>query len=121
MRECILDREDPAPGLPVQHEAVPVKAEGLPNLFDFVDEAVELPQRDLVGLVAIRRAELVVVVVLNARRREIAVAGFEILVRRARAAVEEKDSQRRVVADPLGPDPEGTDRCLDGHHAHSAG
>lgn len=44
MREGILDREDPAPGLPVQHEAVPLKAEGLPNLFDFVDEAVELPQ-----------------------------------------------------------------------------
>ena len=106
--------------MPVQHEAVPLKAEGLPNLFDLVDEAVDLPQRVLFGLVAERRAELVVVVVLNASRREIAVAGFEVLVGRARAPVQEKHLQRRVAADSLGPNLEGPEAGFDRHHAHPA-
>lgn len=117
--EGVLDRKDPTPGLAVEHEALGLEAEGLPDLLHFVDKAIELPQRALVGLVAERRAKLVVVVVLNAGRRQIAVAGFEVLVGRARAAMKEKDSQRRVIADPLGPDLERTRPRVDGDHPDS--
>lgn len=40
---------------------------------------------------------------------------------RARSAVKEKDSQRRIVADPLRPDLEGAKGRLDGQHADSPG
>ena len=49
-----------------QEEVVGVEAERLAHLLDLVDEPVDLPQRRLVRLVAVRRSELVVVVVLDA-------------------------------------------------------
>ena len=86
----VLDGQDPAPGVAVEHEVVPVQPERPADLLDLVDEPVELPQRRLVRLVAVARAELVVVVVLDPGRGEVAVAGLEVLVGRARPAVEQQ-------------------------------
>ncbi len=97
-----------------------VQPQRLPHLLDFVDEAVEVPQVGVVGLVAVGRAELVVVVVLDARRRQVAVGRLEILVGRRRAAVEEEELRGRVVADALGPDPELTLGRGDGDQLHPA-
>ena len=63
----VLHRQDPAPRLPEQHEVAAVEVERLADLLDLVDEPGEVPQRRVVGLVAAERAELVVVVVLDAR------------------------------------------------------
>src|SRR6185312_5330160 len=80
---------------------------------DLADEPVQVPQRRLLGLVAEPGPELVVVVVLDARVRQEAVARLQVLVRGARAAVQEEHPQARVVADPLGPD---TERALGRFH-----
>ncbi len=66
MVQRVLHGEQAAPRLSQQHEVGAVEAEGDSNLLDFVDEPVEVPQRRVVGLVAPERAELVVVVVLDA-------------------------------------------------------
>jgi hypothetical protein len=71
VRQGVLHGQDPAPRLPVQHEVPAVQAQGLPDLLDLVDEAIKLPQRRIVGLVADPGAELVVVrlQILNRIRR----------------------------------------------------
>jgi hypothetical protein len=117
----VLHGEDPAPRLAVEHEAVPLQAEGPPHLFDLIDEAVKLPQRVVVRPVAECGAELIVVVVLNPRRREEAVASFQIFMGGARPAVEQEHAQLRVVSDPLRPNLESAGWCVDRHHAHTAG
>jgi hypothetical protein len=55
VRQGVFDREDPAPGLPVEHEVLAVQAERAPDLIDLVDVVVEIPQGLVVGLVAERR------------------------------------------------------------------
>ena len=95
----VLDREHAAPGVPEQEEVVPVQPQRLADLLDLVHEARQLPQLRLVRLVAVEGAELVVVVVLDPRRRQIAVEGLEVLVRRARPAVQQQQLHRRRVAD----------------------
>ena len=80
----------------------------------------DLPQRRVVRLVAVRRAELVVVVVLDARGREKAVEGLEVLVRRPGPPCRSSSLSRRVVADALGPDAEVALRRGDRDHPHAA-
>ena len=74
-----------------------VQAERLAHLLDLVDEAVELPQRRVVGLVAVVRAELVVVVVLDTRGRQVAVERLEVLVGGARPAVQQQHLDARLL------------------------
>ena len=105
MVQRVLDGQQPAPRLPVEHEVVPVQPERLADLLHLVDEAVQLPQRRLVRLVAVTGAELVVVVVLDPRAGQVAVARLQVLVRRPGPAVQEQHPQPRVVADPLHPHP----------------
>ena len=65
VRQGVLHGQDAAPRLAVEHEVLAVQAQRLADLLHLVDEAVKLPQRRLVGLVAEPGAELVVVVVLD--------------------------------------------------------
>ena len=89
----VLDGEQAAPRLSEQVEVVLVEAERLPHLLDLVDEARQLQQSSgIVRLVAVGRAELVVVVVLDAGAGEVAVERLEVLVGRPRA--------RRAAAAP---------------------
>jgi hypothetical protein len=85
----VLDGEQPAPRLSEQIEILLIDLQRGPDLLHLLDEAREIPQIRFVRLIAERRSELVVVVVLDARRREIAVEGFHVLVRRARTAVQQ--------------------------------
>jgi hypothetical protein len=60
-----------------QHiEILAVEPQGHAHLLHLVHEAWNFPQRRLVRLVAVERAELVVVVVLDAGGREVAVEGL---------------------------------------------
>jgi hypothetical protein len=68
-------------------------------LFYLVHESIEIRQRHVVGAVAASRAELVVVVVLDACGGKVAVACLEVFVRRAGPAVQQQNLQVRVVAD----------------------
>ena len=62
--------------------------QGQAYLFDLLDEARKIPEARILRLVAECRSELVVVVVLDAFLRKIAVEGFEVLMRGARTAVQ---------------------------------
>ena len=53
---------------PSSTKLLAVQAQRPADLLDLVDEAGQIPQRPVVGLVAAERPELVVVVVLDARR-----------------------------------------------------
>ena len=97
MAQGVLDREHPAPRLAEEDEVVPVQPEREADLLDLVDEAVQVPQGRIVRLVAVRRAELVVVVVLDAGAGQVAVARLEVLVRRARPAVQEQHPHRGLL------------------------
>src|SRR5450759_557467 len=85
-------------------EVVAVQAERHAYLLDLIDESLDLPQVGVIRLVAVRGAQMVVVEVLNACRREIAVASLPVLVGRGWPAVQEQHLGLRVVADTLGPD-----------------
>ena len=71
----------------VQIEVVTIQVECLADLFDFVDEPVDLPKTRLLRLIAVKRAELIVVIILNAGGREETVENLQVLVRHTRAAV----------------------------------
>src|SRR5215211_635093 len=75
-----------------------------------------LPQVRLVWLVTVEGAKLVVVIVLDPRRRQIAVEGLKVLVGRARSAVQQQQPHCGGVADALGPDPERALRRIDRDH-----
>src|SRR4029077_2431506 len=98
----------------------PVQPERLADLFYLVDKAVQVPQRRFVRLVAKTRTELVVVVVLDPRAGQVAVARFQVLVRRARPAVQEQHPQPRVVAGPLDPHSVRPLRRIDADHPGTA-
>ncbi|HEY3091146.1 MAG TPA: hypothetical protein VGJ59_24125 [Jatrophihabitantaceae bacterium] len=102
-----------APGLAVEDEVTALKAQRGPDLLDLVNEPRGIPQRLVVGLVAAAGAQLVVEVVLDARRREVAVDSLEIFVRRSWAPVQQQHLQVGVVADPLRPHPVQPRRRLD--------
>ncbi len=80
-----------------------VAADRLADLIDLVDVAREGPEVGVVGAIALTGLELVVMIIFNALRREIAVHHVEIGVREARPASQEQELQVRVVADPLDP------------------
>src|ERR1700680_1059152 len=89
-----------------EEEVVGVEAKSGAYLLDLVDEAVDLPEVGVVGLIAVERSELIVVVVLDARRWKEAVAGLEVLMGRGGTTVQEEQLRGRVVADALRPDVE---------------
>ena len=99
--------------MPEQKEAVPIQPQRLADLLHLLHEARQLPQVGLVRLVAIEGAELVVVVVLDPRRGQIAVEGLEALVGCARSTVQQQQPHRRRVADALRPDPKRALRRID--------
>ena len=76
--------------------------------------------RDFLELFARARAELIVVVELDARAREPAVEGFQIGMAHARAAGQQQHLDARVVAKAPSPDPESVVRFLYCDHAHAA-
>ena len=108
VRERVLHREDPAPGLPVEDEVV---ARSRPSAARTCSTSStkrsSSHKRRLVGLVAAARAELVVVVVLDAGGGKVAVEGLEVLVRGPGPPWSSRTLQVGVVADPLRPDAEG--------------
>src|SRR6267378_2041707 len=87
-----------------QVEVVAVQVEPLAYLLDLIDESLDLPQVGIIRLVAVCGAQLVVVEVLNACRRKVAVASLPVLVSRGWPAVQQQHLGLRVVSDTLGPD-----------------
>src|SRR5205823_5874410 len=74
----------------------------------------------IAGLVTPPRTELVVVVVLHARCRQVAVEGLEVLARGARPSVKQQQLEVGVVAHPLGPHGEASDPRVDRDPAGAA-
>jgi hypothetical protein len=62
-RDQAIASREAAPRLPEQHEVAAVEPQCLTDLLNLIDEASEVPQRRLVGLITAERAKLVVVVV----------------------------------------------------------
>ena len=81
---------------------------------------MQFPQVRLVGLIAIGRTELIVVVVLDFGGGKVAVERFEILVGSAWPAMEQKYLDLRVVSHPLGPNAKGPLRSAYRDHLYSA-
>src|SRR5450756_2570063 len=104
-----------------QVEVVTVQIERLAHLLDLIDEPFDVPEVRIVRLVAVRGAQLVVVVILDACRGEVAVAGLPVLVSRGRPAMEEQHPCLRVVADAFGPDLEVAFGRRDRDHPDAAG
>ena len=121
VRERVLDGQEAAPRVAEQVEVAAVEAERLADLLHFLDEARHLPQRFLRRLIAVIRPELVVVAVLDALGRQVAVERLEVLVRERRAAVQNEHLDARVVADALGLDAERAFWRLDGNQLDPAG
>src|SRR5436190_1280344 len=115
----VLDGEEPAPRLAVEDEVVPAQPERDADLVYLIDETVQLPQRRVGGLIAEARAKLVIVVVLDPRRGQVAVAGLQVLVGRPRPAVQQQHPEAGIVADPLHPHPEGAGRRPDRDHSRA--
>ena len=120
MVQGIFGGQYPAPGVTVEDEILLAQPEGAADLVDLVHVTVELPQRRLIGLIAEPRPELVVVVVLDPRRRKVAVAGFEVLVSGPRPAVQQQHLESGVVAGPFRPDPVPTFRGLHPYPSRSS-
>src|SRR5438132_7337635 len=103
-----------------QIEVVAVQTKRVAHLLNLIDEPVDLPKVWIIGLVAVGRAQLVVVEVLDAGRWEIAVTGFPVLVSRRRPAVQQQHLGFRVVTDTLGPNLEVAFGGLDPDHLDAA-
>src|ERR1700737_1953093 len=97
--EGVLDRQDASPGMSEEVKVGLVKTERLPHLLLLPDEARNRPQRRIVGLVAVRGAKLVIVVVLDPGGRQVGIAGLEVLVGCCRTTVQEEQPGGRIVAD----------------------
>ena len=115
-RSAVLDAEQPAPGLAVEHEVVAAERECHAHLLHLVDEPVDLPQDRFVRLVAQVGAELVVEVDLDAGVDQILLHRQQVLVGGARTAVQQEQPQPRVVAGLAGPDLEAAGGGLDRDH-----
>src|SRR5579864_3255877 len=102
-------------------EVVAVQAESLAHLLYLIDESLDVPQVGIVRLIAVGRAQLVVVVVLDACLGEIGIASLPVLVSRGRPPMKQKDLGFRVIAYTLGPDLESAFRSLDWDHLDAAG
>src|SRR5688572_30290334 len=106
--------------MPEQIKILPIEAECPADLLYFLDGARNRPKLGCVWLIAVPGAELIVVVVLDASRRQEAVERLEVLVCRSRPAVQQQHFHRGIVANALRPDLEGPTRSGDGNHPHSA-
>src|ERR1700676_4666061 len=89
--------------MPEQKKIAGIKTERRAYLFDLVDKAGNSPQIGNVGLVAVMRALLVVVIDSNDGSQQIGVARLEVLVRRPRPAMQQQQLHARIVAYALGP------------------
>lgn len=89
MTQSIFERENSTPGMPEQKEIARVETKCYAYLINFIHKTRDVPQIRKVGLIAIMRAKLIVVVELNACGRKIAVARLEVLVRGPGAAVQQ--------------------------------
>src|SRR4029078_12383409 len=103
-----------------QKKIAVIEAKCFPNLFYFFDKARNLPQIRIVGLLAMRRSELIVEVVLYTGIGEITVECFEVFVRAAGPTVQEKKLDARIVADALRPHAKIAFRCSDWNELHTA-
>src|SRR6266550_578113 len=99
-----------------QIEVAAVQIQRVSHLFNLIDEPVDLPKVGIIWLVAVSGSQLVVVEVLDAGRREIAVTSLPVLVSRSWPAVQQQHLCVRVVADTLGPNLKVAFRGLDRDH-----
>src|SRR5207245_6212679 len=120
VRQGVLNGEYPAPRLAVENEVATAEAQGAADLLDLVDEAVQFPQRRVVGMVAKSRTKLIVVVVLDPCSWQVTVAGLQVLVSRPRATVAQQHLQLRIAAYQLGPNGGAPGRRDELHSASTA-
>src|ERR1700730_16054575 len=104
-----------------QKEIRRLEPERYPDLFHFVHEARNFPQLRDVRLVGVVGTELIVVVDLDPGLGEVGVAGLEVLVRAARAAVQQQQLDAGIVAEAPGPHPERAVRRRHRYAAYAAG
>src|SRR6202045_71014 len=104
-----------------QKEIRRLEPERYPDLFHFVHEARNFPQRRDIRLVGVVGAELIVVVKLDPGLGEVGVAGLEVLVRAARAAMQQQQLDAGIVAEALGPHSERAVRRRHRYAAYAAG
>ena len=90
-----------------------IKPECRAYLLHLINEARQFPKLGLIGLVAVVGAELIIIVVLDASGREVAVERLEILVGSAWPAVQDQYLHRGMIADSLGPHAEGASGRVD--------
>src|SRR6476646_7505104 len=89
---------------PEQAEVVLGPADRAPHLVDLVDVTGKGPQVGVVRPVALAGLELVVMIIFDAGRRQVAVHDLEIGVRQAGPARQQEQLELRIVADALDPD-----------------
>src|ERR1700704_1764897 len=104
-----------------QKEIRHLEPERYPDLFHFVHEARNFPQLRDIRLVGVVGAELIVVVKLDPRLGEVGVAGLEVLMRAAWAAVQQQQLDAGIVAEAPGPHPEGAVRRRHRYTTYAAG
>jgi hypothetical protein len=106
----VLHGQDAAPRLAVEDEVVGTQPQRGPHLLDLVDEAGNLPQRRLVGLVGVVGPQLVVEDDAVTRRDERLLEVEQVLVGGPRTAVEHQHGQPAGVPRRAGPDLEVSGR-----------
>ena len=121
MGERVLQREHAVPRPAEQEEVLRPEFQRPAHLVDLVDEALDRPEIRIAGLVAVVGVELVVVDVLDALGRQVAVETFIKLMGGARPAVQQQHANARVVAEALDPDRELTFWRFDRDAADAAG
>src|ERR1700674_4004528 len=104
-----------------QKEIRRLEPERNPDLFHFVHEARKFPQLRDIRLVGVVGAELIVVIELDPGLGEVGVAGLEVLVRAAWAAVQQQQLDVGIVAEAPGPHPERAVRRRHRYAAYAAG
>src|SRR5258706_369684 len=104
-----------------QKEIRRLEPERHPDLFHFVHEARKFPQLRDIRLVGVIGAELIVVVKLDPGLGEVGVAGLEVLVRAAWAAVQQQQLDAGIAAEAPGPHPERAVRRRYRYAAYAAG
>jgi hypothetical protein len=98
-----------------EHKIAGIQAECDPHLLDLTHKSLDVPECRILGVVAISRTELVVVIVFDAGTGKIAVGRFKVFVCRTGTPVQEKDFEGRIIPDALGPNMEGAERGFYGN------
>src|SRR6202012_3740850 len=119
--EGVLHGQDAAPGIPQQVKITGIEPERLADLLDFLHHTIHRPEGAVFGLVAVKRAQLVVFYHLEALPGKEAFKTFHIFVGHGGTAVEQEYLDPRVVADALGPDAEVPDGGMDGDQPDPGG